>query len=246
MLNNQKMEICYNVHTTVDEKNKLILDYEVTNEVKDNNQLSNMSKRAKEILEVDKLEVTTDKGYYDALEIKECVDNGITPYIPEPGPTVSKEINIPEPPFYESEFKYNKEKDVYTCPAGSELTFRNKSKQHGKIMKIYKSEKCSSCQLRPRCTRNKEGRVISRWEHEEILEEMRVRVKDNKDKVKKRKELAEHPFGTIKRAFNQGYMLMKRIGKVGAEISLTILAYDIIRAINIVGLKKLIAEATAR
>jgi len=245
MVNNQRIEVCYNVQITVDEKHKLILDHEITNDVKDNDQLTKMSKRAKEILEVDELDVAADKGYYDAIEIKECVDNGIIPYIPEPKPTVSKKINVPEPSFYESEFRYDKEKDVYICPAGSELIFKNTAEHHGKIMRIYKSKMCTDCQFKPRYTRNQKGRIIYRWEHEEILEKMRRRVKDNRDKVKKRQWLAEHPFGTIKRAFNQGYMLMKGTGKVGAEISLTMLAYDITRVINIVGLKKLIAEVTS-
>lgn len=95
-----------------------------------------MAKRAKEILGVDKLEVLADKGYYNALEIKKCVDNKITPYIPKPGSAVSKEINIPELKFYENKFIYDKEKDIYTCPAGCKLTFRNKAKHHDKIMKL--------------------------------------------------------------------------------------------------------------
>ena len=242
MVNNQRIEVCYNVQITVDEKNKLILDHEVTNEVKDNNQLSKMSKRAKEILEVDEMEVLTDKGYYDAVEIKECVDNGIIPYIPEPNPTVSKKINVPEPPFYKSKFRHDKEKDVYICPAGFELTFRNMAKHHGKMMRIYKSGMCTQCPFKNKCTRNPRGRIIYRWEHEEILEEMRHRVENNREKVKKRQWLSEHPFGTIKRSFNQGYMLMKGLKRVGAEMSLTILAYNIKRVINIVGLKGLIAS----
>lgn len=73
-------------------------------------------------------------------------------------------------------------------------------------------------------------------------EEIKKRVQENKDKLKKRQELVEHPFGTIKRSFNQGYLLLKRLHKVGAEVSLTMLAYDITRVINIVGLKKLMTR----
>jgi len=87
-------------------------------------------------------------------------------------------------------------------------------------------------------------RIVTRRRYEEILEENRKRVKENMDMINKRKELVEHPFGTIKRAFNQSYLLLKRFPKVGAEMSLTMLAYDITRVINIVGLKKLIAEVT--
>lgn len=237
MLSNQAMEICYNVQMTVDEKNKLILDYEVTNENDDSSHLSEMSERAKQILEVDKLEVLADANYYEAEEIKKCVDNGITPYIPERNNEVRKDI---DPSLYRSKFRYDKEKDIYICPAGDELRFFGT--YSARMERLYRSDKCSSCQLRSKCTSNKRGRILTRWEHEDILDDMRTRIKENKDKVKKRKELAEHPFGTIKRAFNQGYMLLKRLPKVGTEASLTMLAYDITRVINIMGIKKLMAE----
>ena len=97
------------------------------------------------------------------------------------------------------------------------------------------------CPFKSKCTRNLRGRIIYRWENEEILEEMKKRIEGNKDKIKERQCLVEHPFGTIKRSFNQGHMLMKGIKKVGAEMSLTILAYNVTRVINIIGLKELIA-----
>lgn len=70
MVNNQRIDVCYNVQTTVDEKHKLILDHEVTNVIKDSAQLSKMANRAKEILGVEGLEVLADKGYYDMEEVK--------------------------------------------------------------------------------------------------------------------------------------------------------------------------------
>lgn len=240
MVNNQKIEICYNVQVTVDDKHKLILDHEVTNKGMDCNQLSKMSSRAKEILEVDELEVLADKGYYNALDIKECVDNGLTPYVPETESRVPKKANIPSPEFYNTEFRYDKERDVYICPGGQELTGRSKFAIKGKMMKLYKSKECVGCQLRCKCTKNKIGRVIYRWEHEDILEDMRRRVEENPGKMKKRQWLSEHPFGTIKRGFDQGYLLTRGIEKVGAEMSLSVLAYNIKRAINIIGVRKLI------
>ena len=83
MKNNGKFEVCYNVQASVDSKNKLIADYDATNEGEDRNQLSKMAKGTKETLGVDKLEVAADKGFSNSLEIKECIDNGITPYVPE-------------------------------------------------------------------------------------------------------------------------------------------------------------------
>jgi len=241
MLNNQKIEVCYNVQVSVDSKNKLILDHEVTNEGTDYDYLSKMALRAKETLGVEKLEVLADKGYYDAEEIKECVDQGIIPYIPERESHKYAGIDFPQTPFPESKFRYDREKDCYICPRGSELTFRGKRRQHGRVMKIYQGEDCLGCAFRAQCTTHHRGRTISRWEYEEILEDMRQRVESNRTKVKMRQWLSEHPFGTIKRTWNHGYMLMKGLDKVRGEASLTIIAYNMKRAINILGVQGLIS-----
>lgn len=178
-----------------------------------------------------------DKGYYSADQTKKCVDEGIITYVPEPE---RKAASIPQPPFYETEFRYDREKDIYTCPAGSPLTFRRETVQDGKVMRIYQGQECLGCVSKPRCASNPQGRIISRWEHEEILEAMRDRVKSNRRKLKMRQWLSQHPFGTIKRSFNQGYMLMKGLAKVRGEMSLTMLAYNMKRAINILGIGTLI------
>jgi transposase len=238
MLNNQKIEVCYNVQTTVDSKHKLIIDHEVTNEVTDHSQLSQMSKRAKDILGVEKLEVLADKGYYNGKEIKECVDNGIIPYIPKP--KGNKDVNTSESGYYKGRFRYEPQEDAYICPAASKLFLKGIAHYQSKVMRIYKGEDCPGCRLRDKCIRNGKRRVIYRWEHEDILEEMGKRVQADKEKVSMRQWLSEHPFGTIKQSLNQGYMLLKGLEKVSAEASLSVLAYNIKRVINIVGLKELI------
>jgi transposase len=239
MMGNQKFDVSYNVQTTVDDKNNLVLDFEVTNEGNDKNQLNEMATRAKDILEVESLEVLSDKGYYNPEEIRKCTENNIIPIIPEPKPKQFKEGNVPEPMFYENQFKYDATKDVYTCPGGRELAFSGESIKNNKNMREYKSNSCNTCEFKSKCATNKNGRVIFRWEHEKVLEDMRERVKNNPDSVKKRNCMSEHPFGTIKRGFNQGYFLTKGLVKVAGEMGLTMLAYNIRRVINIIGMNKL-------
>lgn len=239
MLNNQKFDVCYNVQTTIDDKNKLIVDYEVTNDANDKDQLNEMACRAKEVLEVESLDVLADKGYHNPEEVKKCVENNMIPYIPEPEMKQPKKGNGLEPEFYDSEFKYDADKDVYTCPKGEELTFSGMSEKNERMMKEYRSESCSACECKSKCTQSKKGRVIFRWEHEDVLDDMRQRVEDDKEVVKKRNCLCEHPFGTIKRGFNQGYLLLKGLKKVGGEMGLTMLVYNIRRVINILGMSKL-------
>ncbi|MEI5988030.1 transposase, partial [Dehalobacter restrictus] len=112
--------------------------------------------------------------------------------------------------------------------------------KNGKIIRSYYTKGCKYCKIRSQCTENKTGREIQRWEHEEILEEMQKRLKENAEKYFLRRCLSEHPFGTIKRTMNAAYLLMKGFEKVEVEISLIMLSYNIKRVINILGVKKLI------
>jgi transposase len=246
MKKNQKFDVCYNVQTVLDDKNNLIVDYEVTNDVNDKKQLNEMAGKAKEVLGVESLNVLADKGYYNPEEIKKCVENNTIPIIPEPKPKQPKEDSVPKAGFCDCDFKYDINRDVYTCPGGRELAFNLLSEKNNKRMKEYRSDSCSRCESKSKCTRNKTGRVIFRWEHEEILDDMRKRVKEYKDVVKKRNCMCEHPFGTIKRGFNQGYLLLKGLKKVGGEMGFTMLAYNMRRVINILGMTKLMESLNPR
>src|SRR5207245_2549052 len=82
MKNNGKIELCYNTELSMDAKNKIIVDYDVTDEANDEEQLAPMAKSTKEALGVDELDVTADGGFASVVQMKECVDNGITPYLP--------------------------------------------------------------------------------------------------------------------------------------------------------------------
>lgn len=244
MKNNQSMDVCYNVQASVDSKHNLILDIEATNDTDDHFQLFKMATQAKEILELDegqKLEVLADKGYYNQDEIKDCVDIDIIPYLAEPEDKVLKS-GVPAPEFSVSKFKYDKKKDVYICPCSKELTYRGKSNFRDRVLLLYKSKECKNCACSAQCTKNKTGRTIYRWEHQAIIEDMKIRLQKDKLKYKKRQEMSEHPFGTLKRGFDQGYMLLKGLIKVNGEISLSGLAYNIKRVLNILGVKKLIAQ----
>jgi transposase len=227
-------DVCYNIQIAVDNKHNLIVDYATTNHENDLNELSNISIRAKEVLGVKAIEVLADKGYYTNREIKKCLDNGIIPYVPKP------DNNMKDGLFNKKKFSYDREKDVYICPNNCELKYRKNKEDKGNKFKIYQGKTCNDCPIRIKCTKNKKGRMVERWEHEEIMEEMEIRLKLNQEKYKKRQSTVEPVFGTIKRNFNQEYVLLKGIAKVNAEFSLSALTYNIKRAINILGIKKLI------
>jgi len=124
MINNGKFEVCYNVQASVDDKNKLIADYDVVNEPSDANQLSRMAKSTKEALHADRLDVLSDTGYFNSEEIKGCLENGIVPYVNEPPQkTTLSMMGVPEREFYKERFVYNDLRDTYMCPAGHEMSF---------------------------------------------------------------------------------------------------------------------------
>ncbi len=240
---NGRLDVCYNVLASVDSKFHLIPEYHVTNDSFDYNQLSLMAIDTRDTLQSRNLSVTSDPGFWNSIQIKTCVDNGITPYISErPYFNPRKRTGIPTPDFYETKFTYIKERDVYICPAGAEMTFRWRSSHKtasGTAIRLdYMTGSCKTCQFRSKCTSGKEyGRTIVRWEHEEVLDEMRQRLKTDKGRriIQKRKELSEHPFGTIKRDFDQGYLLLKGLAEVVGEVGLSILAYNLRRVFNVLG-----------
>ena len=90
------------------------------------------------------------------------------------------------------------------------------------------------------CTTNKNGRCLTRWVDEHILEEMAKRIAQNPQLLNKRREIVEHPFGTLKFWYGYAHFLVKGLDKVKAEFSLMSLAYNIKRAINIVGVSKMV------
>ena len=235
------VEVSYNVQIVVDQKNKLLVEHEVTNEVIDLGQLSTMAKKAKETLGVETLEVVADRGYYNGEEVKACEQSGITAYVPKSNTS----SNLKRGLFTKEDFIYEPDKDCYRCPAGKELSCRYQSLEQGRQMRTYQISGCKSCGLKPKCSINKKGiRAIKRWVDEAILEAMARRIAENPEKVELRKNLAEHPFGTIKRAMNQGYFLMRGLNKVSTEVSLTILAYNLKRVINILGVRTMVEAVT--
>ena len=246
MKNNGKLDVCYTAEAAVDSKNKMVVDYEVTNNPSDQGQLGPMAESAKEALDVERLDATADRGFFNGNDIKRCLDSGITPYVPEPswgGRGGAKKTGVPAPEFYEDRFTYDGATNSYTCPAGQTLSFVSwNNNWHGMRYRLYQTDACFSCPyFMTRCTKNKTGRMVRRWEHEGLLEEMRARLRtaDGLMRVRMRRELCEHPFGTMKRAFNQGYFLMKELRKVKGEMGFTMLAFNMRRAISILGVKAL-------
>ena len=230
-------DISYNVQIAVDDKHKLIVAYDATNSMNDLNELSNIAMQAKEILGSEELEALTDMGYFNGPEIKKCHDEKITCTMPRPKRSNNKKRGL----YTIDDFQYDATQDCYRCPAGEILTHRGKRTKNGRVENIYLSDACQACLQRSKCTRSKgKGRLIARWEHEHLIEEMQERLRKDPKKMRKRGGLVEHPFGTMKCTMNQRYFLLKGKHKVNGEMGLTVLAYNIKRVLNILGVKRLL------
>lgn len=232
-VNNNGMDVCYNVQTGVDGTNKLIVDFEVTNNPSDQNQLSEISIKSKEFFETETLECLADKGYYSAEDLKKCEGEKITTYVAkqtQPNGTGEKD-------FYADKFEYDKDNNLYRCPCNQELQFKRTTDGRHRYSNFAA---CSKCDYRDKCTKSKKGREISRSVDQDFLDKVDARTAENKVKYRQRQMIIEHVFGTVKRTMNAGYFLTRKIPSVRAEVSLTFLAYNMKRVINILGVKEIL------
>jgi len=121
------------------------------------------------------------------------------------------------------------------------VTYRFDTVELGRHSKYDAPPSCRGCPAKPQCPTNQGGRRITRWREEGLLEEMAQRVKDNLQLMKGRQHLCEHPFGTMKRALNSGYFLLRSLSNGRAEMSLPVLAYNMKRGLNLLGVPQMIA-----
>lgn len=230
----------YNVQTAVETEHHLIVHHEVTNIGSDRSQLANMAKAAKDLLGVDKLEAVADRGYYNSPEILACEQAGVAVTLPKPMTSGAKS----EGRFGKQDFVYLAHEDVYRCPAGEKLPFRYMTEENGQNLRRYWTNACRDCPLKARCTTGPERR-ITRWEHEHVLEAVQERLDLNPDAMRTRRQVVEHPFGTLKMRMGATHFLMKTLPKVATEMALCVLGYNLTRVINIVGVARMMAAVRA-
>jgi transposase len=226
----------YNVQVAVETEHHLIVAHEVTNVGSDRSQLAAMAKEAKAALQAETLDAVADRGYFHGEEILACEQAGIAVTLPKPMTSGAKA----EGRFGKQDFVYEPEEDVYRCPAGEKLRYYYTNVENGLTLRRYWTTACQSCAIKSRCTPAKERR-ITRWEHEHVLEAVQRRLDENPEAMRQRRETVEHPFGTIKARMGATHFLMKTLPRVSGEMALHVLAYNLTRVMNIIGIKPLVA-----
>ena len=230
----------YNVQVAVDTEHHLIVTHEVTNTGSDRAQLANVASQAKGVLGADHLDVVADRGYFNSTEILACEQADITVTLPKPMTSGAKSDGR----FGKQDFIYLPTEDVYRCPSGEKLTYRYTNEEDGKTLRRYWTTACPRCPLKSQCT-TAPLRRITRWEQEHVLETVQQRLDENPQAMRQRRETVEHPFGTLKMRMGATHFLMKRLPKVATEMALHVLAYNLTRVMNIIGVQPLLAVMRA-
>lgn len=233
-------EVAYNIQSTVDAKNKLPIDYQVTNQ-NDSQAMGNMVRRAKTILKHNQFEVLFDKGYHKGKELDTVHRLGIKTYVAIPA--IPKTSQAPNPDYNSEKFKYDLETDTYICPEDQTLTASKRWYQYKSPsyrFKQYKTKACQLCKVRDQCTKSKNGKIIHRSEYQPAVDRNKAFINSNPELYKDRAAIVEHPFGTIKRQWGFDYIITKRsINRASADVGFIFVAYNLRRILNLVQGKEL-------
>lgn len=229
-VSNKGTDIAYNAQNVVDSKEHIIVTTDVVTTPADQTQLYAMSKKMAEELEItESITVLADKGYWRIDDLVKChEDERIEAIV-----AIPKEKGASG--YRKSDFKYNAEKDEYICPMGNIL-----KRWKGKSATYTNRKACKECPNRNKCTQNKKGKQLVRNENEIIIEEAAERYRLNSELYKNRQQLAEHPFGTIKRSLGYTYFLLRRLEKVKIENFLHVITYNLKRVLNIFSVPDLV------
>jgi transposase len=230
----------YNVQAAVDTKHHLIVAHDIINEGNDRSQLASMSNKAKAALGTDELDVIADRGYFSGEEILACDKADITVTLPKP----LTSNNRSKGRFVKQDFRYVADEDVYICPAGERLVYHSTNVEKGLTLRRYWTNVCQGCAIKDRCTTGKQRR-ITRWEHEHVVEAVERRLDEHPERMRTRRNTVEHPFGTIKSWMGATHFQMRTLKRVGTEMALHVLAYNLKRVMNILGIGPLIAAMRA-
>lgn len=199
-----------------------------------------MAKQAREAICGGDLAVIADRGYFKGEQILACQEAGITAIVPKITTSAAKA----EGRFYKADFIYDPTADEYRYPANQRLIWRFARVEGGLMINRYWSSACPQCAIKAQCTLS-DYRRVSRWEHQAVLDAMERRLDRAPDSMRIRRQTVEHPFGTLKAWMGATHFLTRTLEKVRTEMSLQILAHNLKRVMNLLGVNELMAALQA-
>jgi len=236
---------CYNVQTGVDAKRHMIVLAEATEDANDIGLLKDDFENIKVQLGLVPSEIIADAGYgnlnqiKEIEEIKEIEGTPVTKCIIPIQESTSKERDKANG----IEFIYDEQNDQFTCSNNKILRLHQKNKKHhNHVYNDYKCDDCGNCPLRNKCTKSKTGRIIEVNINQQWINDYKQRLEmpENKEKIKQRKTIVEHPYGTIKMIMGKFCFLLRKKHKVQIEVDLYATVYNLKRLINIENMQDLL------
>lgn len=221
----------YNVQSTVDSENHMIVQMDVTDQVNDLGSLEPNVDALKNQLGIVPKTILADKGYCNEVQIQSIESNGIRCVVP-----FSEQVPSEKQVKAGITFEYDKKYDCYRCSQGKILKLVSKRVlKKKKPNSMYQCKQCNECTLKSACTKSKVGRIIyKRLDNEWLLKyKEKLKTKEYKELINSRKNFVEHPFGTIKYWMGQIPLLLRGKEKVQVEIDLYSTCYNLKRLINI-------------
>jgi len=244
VLHRNIVNVGYNIQAVSDEKHKLLVAFD-TGTVNDTHCLAPMALQTRELLDSKELNVLADKGYHTGQQLSECAANDITTFVSPKAPSAPADSGYPV-----TDFTYNPETDTYTCPQGHQIHSNGKWYTHSPSRKgrtdshkfrRFLTPACKTCPVIEQCTKSqKNGRAIDRSEYAEVVEANNKRVTENPDYYRKRQQITEHMFGTMKRHMGYTHTNMRGKEKILGEVGLMFTIYNLMRCCTILRVPELI------
>ena len=225
----------YNCQIAVDDKHKLIVAVDVVQDGNDTRQLEPMMTQSRAATGSAQLSGLADAGYFSGEQLKSCEAQGMEVYVPIPKQACRKGK---DGRFGSDDFRYDAQDDTVVCPAGQRLVRDGSDSNKGKLYFNYRSTAavCRECSLSGRCLAKRESsRRVRRWEHADVIDRHRQKMRTSAQLMRRRGALVEHPFGTIKRWAGMDHFLMRGLVKCRGEFSLMTLSYNFKRVVNVLG-----------
>lgn len=230
-------KVAYNVQSAVDAAHGLIVHHEVTQDAADNRQLLPMAQAVKAVLEQESLTVVADKGYSNGAQFEACETQQIEAYVP-PQRGVNNQGDSAY--FERTAFVYCEDTDSWRCP--NDCTLTRKQINKGLVVYAAKASDCAGCPLKSQCT-DASQRFLTRHAQEAAFERMETRLAERPDMMGLRRQTVEHPFGNLKQwIMGNGRFLLWGLQGATTEMALAVTAYNLKRAINILGVNQLLAR----
>ncbi len=220
----------YNVQTAVDTGHGLIITHEVTDEAADNRQLQPMAEAAGAVLAQETLNVVADAGYSNGEQAARLEQQGILAHVP-----ANRAVNNQGDGtlFDRTRFTYDADSDTLSCPAGHRLQRKQIHNKDRTVIYAARESDCGGCPLKARCT-TRARRLVSRHQHDEALERMNARA--TPQLMRLRRSTVEYPFGVLKyQVLEQPRLLLRGLWGAGTEMALAVLAYNMKRALAVLG-----------